>query len=138
MQSAKYLQLKQKTASKGKPSLHYLAAIENIIGLPHTGKPVTTVTIPERIMINEDVKIPRSSLLFSLAKTPQKNCASRISLRRSTGAPRGPLQRGARLEAIGLIGQRPALTMDQIILETEPELEPKTLDAWSQSRSLKF
>jgi len=25
---------------------------------------MTTVTIPERIMMNEDVKIPRSSLIF--------------------------------------------------------------------------
>ena len=80
-------------------------------------KSMTTVKIPEWILLNEDVKIPRSSLWFSLATglTLKKNCGSRISLRRSIGVAQGPLQRGARLAAIG---QRPALVANAVLFKS--------------------
>ena len=57
----------------------------------HTSKSMTAVTLPERIMMNEDVKIPCSSLRFSLVTrpTPKTNYGSHISLCRSIGVARG-------------------------------------------------
>jgi len=57
----------------------------------HTSKSMTAVTLPERIMMNEDVKIPCSTLRFSLVTrpTPKINCGSHISLCRSIGVARG-------------------------------------------------
>jgi len=49
----KQLQLKQKTASKLKLTLPQLAPIEQLV---HTSKTMTTVTIPERILMKEGVK----------------------------------------------------------------------------------
>jgi len=50
----KQLQLKQKTASKLKLTLPQLAPIEQLV---HTSKTMTTVTIPERILMKEGVKL---------------------------------------------------------------------------------
>jgi len=75
--------------------------------LDHIPKTITTVTIPERIMINENVKKTRSSLWFSLAKGPtlKKMWAplqrytsivsmESVSLRWLVGVARGTLKAG--------------------------------------------
>ena len=74
---------------------------------------MTTVTIPEYIMMNDDASIyfrwqltPRIKTAGPAACTGATHAASieSVTVRRLVGVARGPLRRGARLEAIGPIG----------------------------------
>jgi len=71
-------------------------------------------------MINENVEKRAVHFDFPSLALRLKNCGLRsgaaqaalmeiVSLRRFVGVARAPLRRGARLEAIGPIGSRPAL-----------------------------
>jgi len=76
---------------------------------------MTTVAIPERIMMNKDVhfdsrwqRAPRLKKTVGPAtRTGATHAASikSVTLRRLVGEARGPLPRGARLKAIGPIGK---------------------------------
>jgi len=57
-------------------------------------------------------QVPRLKKLWAMRSTTQAASTESVSLRRLVGGvARGPLWRGTRLEAIGPIGQGPALTI---------------------------